>query len=176
MSSFSLQLHDLSQSYLVNLFNIHAPKDNFGIHKINKDCMHGLSEFIRIYNNSFSNIFDIEFLEEYDMPFSINELFDIDISILAYETFQIDTLVDDYSIFNEIYNKYKNTQYNNLYVLHSVDNCSYIYFFIDINRLSLEMNINIDDFLDGIRIGCEFEGGFMKKYIYDKSKNDYVRY
>jgi len=181
------QTVDIENSYLINIFNKYAPKDNFQIHKLKKDTIYGLIQFVNAFNKSFSNIFsnnnfdnisdkfivfDIEFLEEYDMPFMKDELFTIDNTLLSYESILVDSLTEDLDIFQKIFTKYNNTEYSQVHVYSSSDNCSFLYFFINIEKLSF--NVNLEDFLDGIKIGSEFEGGFTKIYTFNQKHNNFI--
>ena len=186
------QILELEKSYLINIFNKYAPKDNFQIHKLKKDTIYGLIQFVNAFNKSFSNnnfifsdnefdnmsddkmhdVFDIEFLEEYDMPFMKDDLFTIDNTLLSYESILIDSMTEDLDIFQKIFTKYNNTEYSQVHVYSSSDNCSFLYFFINIEKLSF--NVNLEDFLDGIKIGSEFEGGFTKIYTFDQKHNNFI--
>jgi hypothetical protein len=201
------QTLELENSYLINIFNKYAPKDNFQIHKLKKDTIFGLIQFVNAFNKSFSNnifdnmsndkmhdvfsstfvpenildttlhsdkfiVFDIEFLEEYDMPFMKDDLFTIDNTLLSYESILVDSLTEDLDIFQKIFTKYNNTEYSQVHVYSSSDNCSFLYFFINIEKLSF--NVNLEDFLDGIKIGSEFEGGFTKIYTFNQKHNNFI--
>jgi hypothetical protein len=157
--------------YLINIVNIYSPKENFEIHNLKKDSIYGLTQFIKAINKNFGEAFNIELLEEYDIPFSKDDFTDIDISFISIESITID-LVDDFSIFNKVLNLYKNTQYNKVYIHTLVDNSSFLYIFIDTEKLSLY--VNIDDFIEGIRVGSSFEGGFLKNYTFNSELNIYM--
>ena len=64
--------------YLVNIYNNCAPKYIFEIHNLSKDSIYGFIQFINAINDKFGSFFNIEFLEEYDIPFTREELNDID--------------------------------------------------------------------------------------------------
>ena len=183
------QTVDIENSYLINIFNKYAPRDNFQIHKLKKDTIYGLIQFVNAFNKSFSNnfifpnnnfdnisdkfiVFDIEFLEEYDMPFMKDDLFTIDNTLLSYESILVDSLTEDLDIFQKIFTKYNNTEYSQVHVYSSSDNCSFLYFFINIEKLSF--NVNLEDFLDGIKIGSEFEGGFTRIYTFNQKHNNFI--
>ena len=147
-------------SYLVNIYNNFAPKDNFEIHKLNKDEIYGLIQFMSAINKKFGSVYDIEFLEEYDMSFTREELNEIDISSFAVDSIVIDSISDNLDELNTIYNLYRN--YDKVYIHTLIDNTSFLYFFINTSKLSL--NIKLDDFIEGIKVGSSFDGGHLKCY------------
>ena len=146
--------------YLVNIYNNCAPKDNFEIHNLSKDSIYGLIQFINAINDKFGSFFNIEFLEEYDIPFTREELNDIDITFFAVDSIIIDSISDDLDKLNIILNSY--TQYDKVYIYTLLDNTSFLYLFINTSKLSL--NINLDDFIEGINVGSSFDGGRLKCY------------
>jgi hypothetical protein len=47
-----------------------------------------------------------------------------------------------------------------------IDNTSFIYIFLNKELFSETLvEENFDDFIEGIRVGSSFDGGYLKKYI-----------
>jgi hypothetical protein len=156
--------------YSVKIFNVYAPKDNFEIHRLKKDTIYGLNQFLIAINKN-DKVFDIEFLDEFDIPFSKEDFNEIDVSIFHTEYLVIDSITDDFTILNDILEKNRK-MYDRVYIHTMIDNTSFIYFFMNntINLLKPNYDkelslLNLDDFLEGIRVGSSFDGGYLKKYI-----------
>jgi len=152
--------------YSVKIFNVYAPNDNFEIHRLKKDTIYGLIQFLIAINKN-DKIFDIEFLDEFDIPFSKEEFNEIDVSIFHTEYLVIDSITDDFTILNNILEK-NSKMYDRVYIHSMIDNTSFIYFFMNLSKCNVDKKlslVNLDDFLEGIRVGSSFDGGYLKKYI-----------
>jgi len=150
--------------YSVKIFNVYAPNDNFEIHRLKKDTIYGLIQFLIAINKN-DKIFDIEFLDEFDIPFSKEDFNEIDVSIFHTEYLVIDSITDDFTILNDILEQNRK-MYDRVYIHTMIDNTSFIYFFMNKELFSETLvEENLDDFLEGIRVGSSFDGGYLKKYI-----------
>ena len=150
--------------YSVKIFNVYAPKDNFEIHRLKKDTIYGLIQFLIAINKN-DKIFDIEFLDEFDIPFSKEEFNEIDVSIFHTEYLVIDSITDDFTILNDILDQNRK-MYDRVYIHTMIDNTSFIYIFLNKELFSETLvEENFDDFIEGIRVGSSFDGGYLKKYI-----------
>ena len=150
--------------YSVKIFNVYAPNDNFEIHRLKKDTIYGLIQFLIAINKN-DKIFDIEFLDEFDIPFSKEEFNEIDVSIFHTEYLVIDSITDDFTILNDILDQNRK-MYDRVYIHTMIDNTSFIYIFLNKELFSETLvEENFDDFIEGIRVGSSFDGGYLKKYI-----------
>ena len=160
--------------FQVKIINNSAPKDWNEIHRLSKDSMYGLIQFINAISTKlgyeYKNLLSVEALDVVD--FSIEELNQIDVSMFCIESFVLDSFTNDLSIFENLFNSGKKNGYDTIYVYTMNDNCSFLYIFI--NTEMLKLNVNIDDFLEGIKVGSSFEGGYLKYYTFNSELNTYI--